>query len=238
MSQCIPERKFAYSGTDNLEMMTQAKNYNNFLIRTLVKHLHGRQQLLDFGAGIGYFARQMRQQGFSVTCLEPDPLHIRHLEDLGFKCGVSFDDLGNDSFAGAYALNVLEHIEEDDAVLQRLHQLLVPGGILVVYVPAFPILFSSMDRKVGHCRRYCAASLKLKMQEQGFRILCCAYVDVLGFMASLWFNIVGNSREDLNPIGLKLFDRFAFPLSLFLDRFTSSLVGKNLLIVGEKQLRI
>jgi SAM-dependent methyltransferase len=235
MNPNISKSGFKYSGTDNLEMMTQAKNYNSFLIKTLEKHLQGRQPLLDFGAGIGSFALQMRQLGFSVTCFEPALTHFNHLEKLGFDCGTSLDDFADKRFDGAYALNVLEHIEEDDEVLQQLHRILVPGGILVIYVPAFPILFSSMDRKVGHIRRYRAAALKKKVQEMGFRILHCAYVDVLGFMASLLFRIAGNSRGDLNPFGLKLFDRFLFPVSLFLDKFTSRFLGKNLLIVGEKR---
>jgi SAM-dependent methyltransferase len=235
MNPNISQDRFAYSGTDNLEMMAQAKNYNSYLIKILKKHLHGRRQILDFGAGIGSFSLRMRQLGFSVTCFEPDLDQLRCLESRGFECGNSLSDFSDNHFDGAYALNVLEHIEEVDAALKQLHGILVPGGILIVYVPAFPIIFSSMDRKVGHLRRYRATELKAKVLKPGFRILHCSYVDVVGFMASLVFRIAGNSRGDLNPLGLKLFDRFLFPISLFFDKFTSRFLGKNLLIVGEKQ---
>ena len=57
---------FTYSGTDNLEAMAAAENYNAFLVRTLAKHLRGRRAILDFGAGIGYFAGKMRALGFSM----------------------------------------------------------------------------------------------------------------------------------------------------------------------------
>jgi SAM-dependent methyltransferase len=234
MNQCRPEAHFTYSATDNLEVMTQAENYNAFLIRILKKHLAGRREILDFGAGIGCFAGQMRQLGFSVACLEPDPDHAHRLQNLGFECATSWNSFGKCRFNGAYALNVLEHIEKDELALQQLNRILVPGGILVVYVPAFPLLYSSMDRKVGHYRRYRASTLERKMREQGFRVLHCTYADVLGFVASLVFNLVGNKQGDVNPLGLKLFDRYVFPFSLFLDRFARNWLGKNLLIVGEK----
>jgi len=133
-------------------------------------------------------------------------------------------------------LNVLEHIENDEAVLQKLYEALAPAGVLVIYVPAFPILYSSMDRKVGHFRRYKARALKRKIQAQGFHILHWAYADILGFLASLVFRVAGNRRGDLNPHGLKAFDRFAFPVSLILDRLTWPLAGKNLVVVAQKPL--
>jgi hypothetical protein len=45
-----------------------------------------------------------------------------------------------------------------------------------------------------------------------------------------------DSRGDVNPLGLRHFNRFDFPLSILLDRFTSRLIGKNILIIGEKGL--
>jgi SAM-dependent methyltransferase len=229
---------FTYSGTDNLEAMAAAKNYNAFLVRTLAKHLRGRREILDFGAGIGYFAGKMRELGFSMTCVEPDPALAGQLKDLGFDCTTSLRAAGEERFAGAYALNVLEHIENDDAVIGQLHQVLAQGGLLVIYVPAFQILFSSMDRKVGHLRRYKARALMRKIRAQGFHVLHCSYADVLGFFASLLFRILGNPRGDLDPLGLRAFDRYAFPLSRWLDRITSPFVGKNLLIVAKKRTRV
>ncbi len=225
---------FTYSGTDNLEAMIEAKNYNAYLIDTLAWQLRGRREILDFGAGIGYFAGQMRDHGFAITCVEPDPAHAEQLASLGFACATSLAAVGSERFTGAYALNVLEHIEDDAAVLGQLHQALAPDGILVVYVPAFQILFSSMDRKVGHFRRYRAAPLKRKLKRQGFQITHCAYADVLGFAATLLYRLAGNRRGDLNPMALKAFDRYVFPLSRLLDRLTWWFAGKNLVIVAKK----
>jgi SAM-dependent methyltransferase len=226
---------FAYSGTDNLEMMAEAKNYNAYLVTTLAEHLRGQREVLDFGAGIGYLAGQLRDRGFSITCVEPDPVHARHLAGLGFPCLPSLPEAGDRRFSGAYALNVLEHIEDDAGVLRDLHQALGPDGVLVIYVPAFQVLFSAMDRKVGHWRRYRAGSLKRKLRAQGFQIIHCAYADVLGYAATLLYRLMGNRRGDLNPRGLLTFDRYVFPLSRWLDRLTSSFVGKNLWIVAQRR---
>jgi len=225
---------FVYSGTDNLEAMIEARNYNAYLVGTLARHLRGRQNVLDFGAGIGHFAAQMRDRGFSIACVERDAAHLDLLEGRGFECAASLAEVSRDRFDGAYALNVLEHIEDDDAVLRELYRVLAPGGMLVVYVPAFQVLFSAMDRKVGHFRRYRAAPLRRKLQRQGFRIRHWAYADVLGFLATLLYRLAGNRRGDLNMRGLRAFDRFAFPVSCLLDRLTSAFAGKNLIVVAEK----
>jgi SAM-dependent methyltransferase len=214
--------------------MAQAKNYSAFLVDMLATHLPADGSVLDFGAGIGHFAGRLRDLGFSITCIEPDPALASQLAGRGFPCPSSLQAVGSERHQAAYALNVLEHIEDDDEILDQLHRVLVPEGVLVIYVPAFQILFSSMDRKVGHVRRYRKAVLKCKVQAHGFQVLHCAYIDILGFLATLLFRALGNRRGDLNPWGLRAFDRLAFPLSRCLDRLTSPLAGKNLLIVAKK----
>ena len=54
-------------------------------------------------------------------------------------------------------LNVLEHIEDDLGALQKAFNLLNPGGILIIEVPASPGLYSDYDRELRHFRRYRAA---------------------------------------------------------------------------------
>jgi hypothetical protein len=56
--------------------------------------------------------------------------------------------------------DVLEHIEDDTAAVQRLDDLLAPGGMVVVSVPALPSLFGLHDELLGHHRRYTAATLR------------------------------------------------------------------------------
>src|SRR5688572_21423907 len=68
-----------YTGTDNLEVMAEAVNYNAFLHAQVAARARAGDRILDFGAGIGTFARELARQGFEVACLEPDPQQAQGL---------------------------------------------------------------------------------------------------------------------------------------------------------------
>lgn len=69
-----------------------------------------------------------------------------------------------------YSYNVLEHIKDDVLILKILKEKLNPGGVLLLYLPAFQCLYSSMDKKVGHYRRYTRPRLMSLLQQSGFVI--------------------------------------------------------------------
>ncbi|MET0421686.1 MAG: class I SAM-dependent methyltransferase [Acidimicrobiia bacterium] len=226
-----------YTGVDNLEMMEVAQKYLAHLRGRVTYTLDapGTQRVLDFGAGSGTMARALRDEGYRVSCLEPDPLLLGMLTDSGFECG---DDLatlrGADGFDAAYSMNVLEHIDDDVAALRGIFDALKPGGRLTIYVPAFPILFTAMDEKVGHVRRYKKPGLTAAVSAAGFTVDSCQYVDSLGFLAALVYKAIGNRDGDLDERALSLYDSYAFPVSLAIDHVTKSLAGKNLLVYARR----
>lgn len=223
-----------YTGIDNLEVMQEAVNYNRYLF-DLVRHYtppHGKA--LDFGAGGGQFAAPLSALGLDITALEPDRGLQQRLRDQGLHAVGSTSEIRDESFDYIYTLNVLEHIDDDVAALHSLHQKLRPGGKLLIYVPAFQILYTSMDAKVGHVRRYTRGMLTNRVQAAGFRIDRVAYADSLGFFASLVFKLIGNKEGTVSLSALKLYDRIIFPLSRALDLLAQRWFGKNLLLVCTK----
>jgi ubiquinone/menaquinone biosynthesis C-methylase UbiE len=52
------------------------------------------------------------------------------------------------------ALDVLEHIEDDRRALNEMIRVTMPGGLIIINVPAFMILWSDWDKKLHHFRRY------------------------------------------------------------------------------------
>ena len=223
----------AYNGIEILEVMDLAVNYNSFLLRQIQRRAKKSDRILDFGSGAGQFAIAMREAGYNITCLEPDPELAARLTEKGFSVIPSLDSTGDDTFDYIYTVNVLEHIEDDAASVRALHKSLKPEGYLFVYVPAFMALYSSMDRKVGHFRRYRHVGLKELLQGGGFRIDELRYTDSLGFLASLLFKVIGNDEGDINPKALVLYDRVAFPLSRLLDHLAGRFIGKNLLSISQ-----
>ena len=225
---------FQYSGTDNLEVMAEAVNYNTFIASMVNEHCQTAKHIVDFGAGIGTFTAYLHKQNKHVVAVEPDDTHRRHLSLLGIKNVINLNQV-QDGWADAiYSLNVLEHIEDDDLILRQLCSKLNKSAKILIYVPAFQILYSSMDKKVGHFRRYSGAGLTEKMRKSGFEILDSRYVDSLGFLAALVYKYCGNREGDLNETTLKIYDRIVFPVSRFLDSLTSHLFGKNLLVIAKK----
>lgn len=221
-----------YSGADNLEVMSEAENYNRFLLDVVRRHAPPGQRVLDFGAGGGQFAVPLAQLGLDVTALEPDEGLRERIAGRGVAAVAGPEQLANGHFGYIYTLNVLEHIPDDVAALRQLRAKLAPGGTLLVYVPAFPVLYTGMDAKVGHVRRYTRGSLTAAVRSAGFTIERCAYVDSLGFFATLLFKVVGDSSGNINRTALRLYDRAIFPLSRLIDTVTRRWFGKNLLLIA------
>src|SRR3954447_22644241 len=142
-----------YSGVDILQALENAHNYNEYITR-LVRESAESADLIDFGAGIGTFSKRLRTAGYHVTCIEPDPLLRQRLQKQGFDTLKNIAALTHDSASFIFSLNVMEHIEDDSEVIREIRRKLKPGGVLLIYVPAFACLWTGLDDKVGHCRRY------------------------------------------------------------------------------------
>jgi SAM-dependent methyltransferase len=225
----------AYTGIDNLEVMQEAVNYNRYLLETVRRLAPREGKVLDFGAGNGQFAAPLSQQGMDITALEPDQLLQQRLRAQGLRVVGSLNEVPDESLDYIYTLNVLEHIEDDVAALRGLHAKLTSNGRLLIYVPAFPLLYTSMDAKVGHVRRYTRGVLTARVTAAGFRIERAAYADFIGFFATLVFKVVGNKNGHVNPAALKLYDRAVFPLSRVMDAAMQRWLGKNLLLLVSKR---
>jgi SAM-dependent methyltransferase len=231
----MPKRDNGYTGRDNLEAMAEAKNYNKFLISLIGENKElSKKRILDFGAGSGTYADMLKEQGVLVDCLEPDGVLYRQLGKKGYDVYRDIKELQPNSYDVIYALNVLEHIEDDEAVVTALTTALRKGGKLVIYVPAFQILFTSMDKKVGHFRRYRKKALNSHAQKASLKVNNLYYCDPLGFCAALTFKYVGNKDGVVSARAVKIYDRYIFPLSKVIQPIFKKSVGKNVVLVAEK----
>ena len=221
-----------------MEVMKNAKNYNSFLLNIIVGNVLDAYNVIDFGAGSGTFSIEVMRclPSLKLTCVEPDSELRHHLRTAGLKAVDSLERITINSNNYAYSLNVLEHIENDLGALKSLYSVLEPGGMLFLYVPAFAILWSSMDTQVGHLRRYRISDLRDKCECAGFKIEYAKYSDSIGYFASLWLRMFGGKSGKLNPSSVKFYDRFLFPLSRILDRVVDNWFGKNIILYARKPL--
>lgn len=227
-----------YTGTDNLEIMAEAINYNQYLTNLVERLATQNSRILDFGAGIGTFAERLHARGYSVEAVETDSKQADVIRSKKIPAYLDIDEIENNSLDYIYSLNVLEHIEDDQAIIHSLFSKLKPGGQLLIYLPAMQILFSSMDEKVCHYRRYSRQSLKHIITSGGFEISQLRYADSLGFFATLAYKWFGNDQGDINRSALIFYDRLAFPLSRILDKLTGRLFGKNVYVIAQKPNKV
>ncbi len=224
--------QFHYTGTGTLEVMEGAVRYNLFLENLLADFAGRAPALLDFGAGVGTFAKRMRARGLKVDCVEPDTAQSASLQASGFSVHAGLEQIPDAAYARIYSLNVLEHIEHDVEALKQLRRILQPGGKLLIYVPAFQLLYTSFDAEIGHFRRYTRAGLVVKLRAAGFTVESAEYVDSLGFFAWLLLKFLPRKSGGLNPNAVAFYDRVGFPLSRLCDTALKKLLGKNVMAVA------
>lgn len=224
-----------YEGSENLEAMREAVNYNRFLQDLINRFAVDTTAVLDFGAGIGTFTDSLGIPRNRVACVEPDIEARGYLTGLGFEVHADLGDVADERFTYVFTLNVLEHVENDLAAVSELFRVLQPGGRLFIYVPAFRVLYSAMDARVGHYRRYRMKGLTHLLRSAGFRIDKRAYTDALGFFATLAYKMFNRESDGVLDKGaVRFYDRYMFPFSRVLSLPLAKILGKNLYIVADK----
>ncbi len=146
--------------------------------------------LLDCGAGTGRFALEM-QSRCRVLVLDDHEEALRLLRSR-FRpeqvLSLSGDTvpLPDASLEYVTALDVLEHVPDDAAVVRGFHRLLKPGGVAAVTVPASMALWSDWDVSLHHFRRYHRAQLRTLFPADAWEIVYVNYTNVLVYPA-VWF---------------------------------------------------
>lgn len=140
-----------------------APRYRRWILDQVRPHL-GRR-LLEVGCGVGNFTAELLDLD-RVVALDLEAAYVAELERrLGphpaLRTVVSSATrpelparLAGEQLDCALALNVLEHVEDDVGALRTVARCLRPGSAVVVQVPAHPWLSGTMDRALGHLRRY------------------------------------------------------------------------------------
>jgi len=151
----------------------------NRLIKWLARrHLAAHGSFLEIGCGTGYVLRMLREElpGWRITGSEAladgfrfaqhragSTVHFEQIDATALPYRAEFDAIG--------AFDVIEHIEDDRAVLREIHAALRPEGLLIASVPQHGYLWSQYDEIGRHFRRYELPELRGKLDEAGFRIL-------------------------------------------------------------------
>jgi len=227
---------FSYTGKEELDQARFLPRYNRHIANLFLKVIKPGATLLDFGAGIGTISALVREESRAqnILCVEIDAENIAALKAKNFEILTDAAQCADASIDVIYSSNVLEHIEDDMAVLKTLHAKLKPGGRAAFWVPAFECLWTPMDDRVEHCRRYTKDSMTKVFQNAGFTVENCFYQDSLGFFVTLLFKYIGSGDGTVSNTALKIYDSVIFPLSRLCDCVFSRFFGKNVVIYARK----
>ena len=228
-------------GDHDADLDVTSENAPNYL--AWVAEICGRylgHSVLEVGAGIGAVTAHY-EQGREVVVNELSPVCVGALrERFADHPNVRVEDgdlraLGlEERFDSVLMVNVLEHIADDVEALRGLGRLLVPGGDVVVYVPALNRLYGASDKKVGHYRRYSVWRLGEVFRGAGLEPVELRWVNLLGIPA--WVAFSRGDVADVERSGklLSLWDRTAVPSARFLEGRVRMPIGLNVIGVGRR----
>lgn len=227
-----------YRGVSTLESMSQAGFYNQWTLRKFDGYLKG--DILEIGCGIGNFTLTLSKYGI-VTAIDIDKNLINSFKknsESNISSGYGNIETGEyffkeKSYDTIVCINVLEHIKNDMRALENISKLTKKGGHLILLVPIYEFLFGSIDKSIGHFRRYNPEDLIKKMKGKGFTIISSQKLNFIGALG--WFisgKILKNKQITENDI--KLFNFFS-PI-LYLENFIKPLIGTSILIVAKKEV--
>lgn len=162
--------------------------------------------LLEIGCSSGFMLRRLKDSFPTATIIGSDVV-TEPLQKLAesmpktplFRFDLTHCPLPDNTIDAVVILNVLEHIENDNAALKQIHRILKPGGIMVLEVPAGPHLFDVYDKILMHFRRYKLSDLAKTLGRHHFKILKKSH---LGFFIYPGFQFVKkrNKKHLKNPI--------------------------------------
>lgn len=230
---------FTYSG-EELDAMAAAGNYYRWIAGRFAPFL-GRR-VVEAGAGIGTFAEHLLRAapGVELTLVEPASNNYPHLEArfadhprVRTRQGY-LEDAGEAGCADAVvAVNVMEHVHDDAAFLRAAHRLLAPGGHALLFVPALPAIYGTLDEAFEHVRRYTRGVLAARLREAGFEPRTVRYTNLPG-VAAWWFSGRVLRRRTVSAQDAALYDRWVIPWVSAIERIWAPPLGQSLFAVARK----
>lgn len=150
---------------------------NAIIIWALRKYFPAFGSLLEVGCGTGFVLSGIAQ-AFPGTSITGSEIYTAGLTYAANRMpGVELLQMDarklpyESEFDVVAAFDVIEHILEDELVLQNFHRAVKPGGGCLITVPQHKWLWSPVDEAACHQRRYTAQELHAKIEAAGFTIV-------------------------------------------------------------------
>jgi 2-polyprenyl-3-methyl-5-hydroxy-6-metoxy-1,4-benzoquinol methylase len=204
-------------------------------------------RILNVGCGSGDLSIRLAQLGHHVCGIDVEPAYIRLAQDNVERTSTrgpcsfavcSIEDYQSEArFDCLVSTDVLEHIADDRRALAKMVDLLSPGGLLLITVPAGPWLFGYHDEQLGHYRRYTKRTLRQLAEEFcsieriryfGFTLVPVCYLYSRHWRKAYPVTDLGNAaKSSVKSVILRWL--------LKLDRLTPFLFGTSLIMKATRR---
>ena len=228
-----------YAAND-LETMQAARRYAAHVFGLFRPYIGKR--VLEVGSGIGTMSAPLADLAEQVVGIEPNvncavrtkeimrghprfSLRECHLEECDRA------ELASHRFDTVVCVNVLEHIDDHVGALKTFRDVLVPGGRVLIFVPAVQAAYGPLDAELGHHRRYSKPTLSAAFAAANLDLVSLRYTNPIGLVGWMFNAHVTKSRAH-SLTQVKLFETLVAPWALPLERLVPPPLGLSLMAVG------
>ncbi|GEM54461.1 methyltransferase type 12 [Flavobacterium branchiophilum] len=227
-------------GHITLNVIEKADKFNEWMYHTIKKNCKGK--ILEIGSGIGNISKYFIKDKYDITLSD---LRENYCEILKKKytnpivkidlVHPNFDSQYKEyleTFDTVFALNVVEHIENDEKAIANCKKLLKANGVLIILVPAYQALFNSFDVELEHFRRYTPNSLKKIISKNGLTIQHTFSFNFIGIFG--WYFSGNILKKKTIPEGQMGIFNLLVPIFKFADYITFNKIGLSVINVSKK----
>lgn len=226
-----------------LENIGRASRFNRWMFSAIHPFLTGR--VLEIGSGIGNISQLILEHGYELSLSDVQVEYVNTLKQKFssiskhiFQCDIAsqqFEENYKDLFQQyntIIALNVIEHIQDDELAFQNISSLLKPSGKCIILVPAFQWLFCPLDTMLNHKTRYTRQQLHKLAQQNGLIVHKSFFFNVAGIFP--WFVCGKLARQKQITHWQMQWYNFMVPLLRIKDLFFNKFLGLSIIAVYEK----
>jgi len=225
-----------------LNNLTGTPQYLSWVANTIRRHLG--DSIIEIGAGIGNISGRLMGRRLQYVAAERDPLYLHALRNRFLRTpNVTVTALDaskpaecerwQNSFETALCLNVLEYADDPASVVRSLAGSLRADGLLIVLVPQGVSLFGSVDRTLGHKRRFSRREVTDLLEAERLSVERIYNFNKIGKPA-WWLSSTVLRTKHINKLTLKLFDK-----SVWFWRRVERILpwnGLSLIVVARKRV--
>lgn len=218
-----------------------AENYNFWIYETI--RPYAGMRILEVGCAIGNITKYFLDRELLVS-IDIEEFYVNYVSSKFASCQnfkAFVFDIVNPGIVEALrdyhintvlCINVLEHVEDDCSALANIYNILEPAGRLIMFLPAFSVLYGSMDKTDNHYRRYDKKEILRILSRIGFQVEASHYFNLPGFLG--WFINGRLLKRKFLPINqLRIMNSFVPFLKIF-EKMMPPPFGQSLFLVCKK----